>query len=140
MATSAYYVAKPVVEIAQVTTANTARDGTGNTVLVCAGPATAAAENVGKRISAITIKATGTTTAGMIRFFFSIDGGTTKRLCCEIPVVAITVSSSQPSFQTTVPDLVGYMLQGTVSSAACNLYASTEKTETFNIIVSSATM
>lgn len=139
MATSAQYATTPVVEYAQVTAANTNRDGTGTTVLICSGPTTAQGSGVGKRIARVAVKATGTTTAGMIRFFISTDGGTTRRLITEIPVTAITVSATQVSWGAFAPDLEGVVLQGQVASQSCQLYASTHNAETFNIIVFSAT-
>lgn len=140
MATSAQYSSAPTVDIGQVTAANTARDGSGTTVEIASGPTSAAGTGVGKRISLVMIQATGTTTAGMIRFFLSVDGGTTKRLLTEVPVAAITVSSTQPAFQISVPQLVSTILQGQVSSLSCKLYASTEKAETFNIFVFGGTL
>jgi len=139
MATSAQYSVAPTVEISQVSTANANRDGSGTTVAVATGPSTAQGTGVGKRIASIMIVATGTTTAGMIRFFSSIDGGTTKRLIAEIPIPAITASATVAAYQTTVPQLVGLVLQGQVSSASCILYAATEKAETFNIHVFAST-
>jgi len=139
MATSAQYTTTPIVEYAQIATANTARDGTGTTALIASGPSTAQGSGIGKRIAKVFIKSTVTTTAGMIRFFISLDGGTTKRLITEVPVYATSVGSSSVGFETTVSALEGLVLQGQVSSVSCNLYASTEKAETFNIIVVSAT-
>lgn len=139
MATSAQYSTAPTVEINQISAANTARDGSGTTVAVATGPSTAQGSGVGKRIASIMINATGTTTAGTVRFFLSIDGGTNKRLIAEIPVPAITVSATQPAFQSTVPQLVGLVMQGQVSAASCILYAATEKAETFNIHVFGST-
>lgn len=138
MATSAQYATTPIVEYAQVSAANTNRDGTGTTVLLCSGPSSAQASGVGKRIARIIVKATGNTTAGMVRFYISTDGGTTKRLAAEVVVGAITVSATVQSFYSTVPELEGLVLQGQVSSQNCSLYASTHNAETFNIIISSA--
>ena len=139
MATSAQYTTTPIVEYAQVSAANTARDGTGTTVLIASGPAVAQGSGIGKRIAKVFIKSTVTTTAGMVRFFISLDGGTTKRLITEVPVYANTVGANSTSFEATVSALEGLVLQGQVSSVGCNLYASTEKAEAFNIIVVSAT-
>jgi hypothetical protein len=139
MATSAQYSVAPTVEISQISTANTARDGSGTTVAVATGPSSAQGTGVGKRIAAVMIVATGTTTAGMVRFFLSIDGGTNKRLIAEVPVPAITVSATVAAYATTVPQLVGVVLQGQVSSASCILYAATEKGETFNVHVFAST-
>lgn len=139
MATAAQYATTPIVEYAQVTTANTNRDGTGTTVLVCSGPSSAQGAGVGKRIARVVIKATGNTSAGMIRFYISLDGGTTKRLLTEVSVANVTASGTVLSWSGIAPDLEGVVLQGQVASQSCQLYASTVVGETFNIIVYSAT-
>jgi len=134
MATTAQYTTQPILNYAQVSTANTALDGTGTTVKVIDGPTTAAAAGVGERINRVIVNATGTTTAGMVRFFLSLDGGTTKRLIVEKPVTAITVGASTAAFRTEVPELVGLILVG---GGDAELYASTHIAETFNIIIES---
>lgn len=139
MATTAQYSTAPTIDVSQITTANTNRDGSGTTVEIAAGPTTAAASGVGKRIVGVMIAATGTTTAGMIRFFISVDGGTTKRLIAETIVTAITVSATVPAFSTSVPSLVGIVLPGQVSTNTQKLYAATNNSETFNIVVYGAT-
>lgn len=139
MATTAQYSTAPTIDVSQVTTANTNRDGTGTTVEIAAGPTTASGSGVGKRIVGVMIAATGTTTAGMIRFFISVDGGTTKRLIAETIVTAITVSATVPAFSTSVPSLVGIVLPGQVSTNTQKLYAATNNSETFNIVVYGAT-
>jgi hypothetical protein len=139
MATTAQYSTAPTIDVSQVTTANTARDGSGTTVEIAAGPTTASGSGVGKRIVGVLIKATGTTTAGTIRFFLSVDGGTTKRLIDEVLVTAITPSATATAFVSNAPGLVGIVLPGQVSSNTQKLYASTEKSETFNIVVYGAT-
>jgi hypothetical protein len=77
-------------------TANTARDGTGTitTVFTAASPC-------GSLVEDVRIKATGTTTAGMVRLFYSSDGGTTWRLVDELAVTAITPSGTLASFVGT---------------------------------------
>ena len=139
MATTAQYSTAPTIDVSQISTANTNRDGTGTTVEIAAGPTTASASGVGKRIVGVSIKATGTTTAGMIRFFLSVDGGTTKRLVEEVPVIAVTPSATLAAYQANCANLVGIVLPGQVSSNTQKLYASTEKGETFNITVYGAT-
>ncbi len=140
MATSAQYAVAPTVEISQVSTANTNRDGSGTTVEVCAGPSTAQGTGVGKLIREVIVTATGNTTAGMIRFFLSTDGGTTKRMITEVPVQALTAGANTATWSMMVPVLHGLILQGQVSSQSCKLYASTEKAETFNIHVFGGTL
>ncbi len=139
MATSAQYSTAPTIDVSQISAANTARDGSGTTVEIAAGPTTASASGVGKRIVGVLVQATGTTTAGTIRFFISVDGGTTKRLIEEVIVSAITVGASTPAWSAAAPGLVGLVLPGQVSSNTQKLYAATEKAETFNVIVYGAT-
>lgn len=112
-------------DVIQISTANTNRDGTGTLGTTTTGTTD------GVVIEKITIKATGTTTAGMVRFFVSTDTGTNKRLIDEIYVSAITPSGTVPAFVAEVPSLVGLVLKSTDSI----LYASTNNAETFNIIV-----
>lgn len=135
MATTAQYTAQPILEYAQVTTADTSRTAPTNSVEITAGPNVTAAAGVGKRINRVAIHAVATSTAGMIRFFVSNDSGTTKRLILEKGVPAITASGTVSAFRTEVPELVGLMLPG---GTANKLYATTNNTETFNIIVESA--
>lgn len=134
MATTAQYTAQPILEYAQVSTANTNRDGTGTLVTVSTGPSASAAAGVGQRINRIVVNGTGTTSAGMIRFFLSLDNGTTNRLVAEKVVSAITVAASTAAFRTEVPELVGMILPG---GGQALLRASTEIAETFNVIVES---
>jgi hypothetical protein len=82
----------------------------------------------------VTIQATGSTTAGVIRFYISIDSGTTNRLICEKLVPAITPSTSVPAFRMEVGELTGIILPG---GGAAVLRASTNNAETFNILVES---
>jgi len=134
MATTAQFTAQPTIDITQISTANTNRDGTGTIATIATGPATAAAAGVGKRINRVTVQATGTTTAGVIRFFISLDSGTTNRMICEKLVPAVTPSTSVPAFRMEVGELSGLILTG---GGSCVLRASTNNAETFNILVES---
>jgi hypothetical protein len=134
MATTAQFTAQPIIDISQVSTANTNRDGTGTIVTVATGPSTTAAAGVGKRINRVVVHATGTTTAGVIRFYISVDGGTTNRLICERLVTATTPSTTIAAFRTEVGELAGLVLTG---GGSCMVRASTNNAETFNIMVES---
>ena len=134
MATTAQFTAQPNLEYSQLTTANTARDGTGTIVTIAAGPATSAGVGVGERITKVTVQATGTTTAGVIRFFLSLDNGTTNRLILEKLVPAITPSTTVSAYRMEVNELVGCVLPG---GGQALLRASTNNTETFNVVVES---
>lgn len=127
MATAAAYAATPRTEVAQVSAANTNRDGSGTLVTVMAGGAS------GSRVDDITIKAVGTTTAGMVRLYLSLDNGVTNRLLLEVPVSAITPSASVASFTYSLRDL-GLILD----DANALLRASTHNAEAFNILVTRA--
>jgi hypothetical protein len=137
MATNAQYTAQPILEYAQVTTAETSRTAPTNVVEITAGPNTSAGNGVGKRIIRVTIQSTATTTAGVIRFFLSLDSGTTDRLICEKIVPAVTPSTSVAAWRTEVAELVGLILPG---GTANKIYATTNNAETFNIIVESGTL
>jgi hypothetical protein len=133
MSTTANYASTPKNGSAQITTANTARDGTGTLGIVYTAGAS------GSRIDSIVIQATNTTTAGMIRFFSSIDAGTTKRLIGEVPVLAITAAATTPVFQTVLTSQnASFMQNGLVLQANSLLYASTNNAESFNVIAVNA--
>jgi hypothetical protein len=129
MSTSANYAATPKNGSAQLATANTNRDGTGTLATVYTAGAN------GSRIDSLDIQATGTTTAGMIRFFISIDAGTTKRLVYEQPVLANTASATVPVWSATLTSQnASFMQNGLVLAANAILYAATNNAETFNVI------
>ena len=112
----------PINPHGAVSTANTNRDGSGTTLLLYTTPAGHA------RIDDIAIKARGTTTAGMIRFFLSPDG-VAYRLWKEVSVTAITPSATVQSFESLLVSL------GLVLVAGMRIYVSTEKAEAFDITV-----
>lgn len=125
--TSPIFGLTPILTNAQVTTQNTTRDATGlNVVDVFT------ASGNGCRIDTIKIKATGTTTAGMIRIF--LYDGTSTRLFTEVLVTAITASATVASFESTLVldstvNYPIYMKSGDI------VKATTQVTETFNIEV-----
>jgi hypothetical protein len=92
MATQAQFANAPNVVVTAFSTANTNRDGTGTIALAFTPGAN------GSRIERIQFKATGTTTAGMVRLFYSTDAGVTWRLLKELSVSAITPSATVQSF------------------------------------------
>lgn len=127
MATSAQYAATPRAAVAQVTAANTNRDGTGTLVTVFTGGAS------GSRIDDIVVQAVGTTTAGMVRLFLSLDGGATNRLLREVAVSAVTPSATVPAFRAELSDLAWLL-----PDSNAQLRASTHNAETFNVVVTRA--
>jgi|688.fasta_scaffold137063_2 hypothetical protein len=137
MATSAQFTAQPILEYVQISTANTNRDGTGTLGTVCTGPNTSAGNGVGKRIFRVVVQSTGTTTAGVVRFFISNDNGSSIRMVCEKIVPAVTPSTTVAAWRTEVAELVGMILPGGTGNI---LYASTNNAETFNVICESGTL
>ena len=125
MATAAQYAATPRTAVGQVTTANTARNGTGTIATIFTGGSS------GSRIDDISIVATGTTTAGVVRLF--LNDGTTSYLLQEILVTAITPSTTVQvfSFQLLNQAII-------LASSSWSLRASTNNAETFNILVTRA--
>lgn len=102
MSNTANFAAAPRNAIADISAANTNRDGTGTIVTGFVAGAS------GARVERIEIKATGTTTAGMVRVFKRLTAGAWK-LWREFPVDAITPSATVASFSTR-DDYVGEVL------------------------------
>lgn len=105
-----------------ISTANSNLDGTTGTY---SGAIITGAANYGTLIRSVTVKATGTTTQGMVRLF--INDGSANKLICEIEIPAVIPSADDPTFEITLP--VEYALE-----PGWSLYASTEKAESFNVI------
>jgi hypothetical protein len=121
MAASPAYTATPRTERAAISAANTNRDGTGTIVNLFTAGAN------GSRVERITICATGTTTAGMIRFY--LYDGTNTDLWREIPVTAITPSATVAAFYFQLGGL-GFILNSSTKS----LRVSTHNAESFRVI------
>lgn len=78
----------------------------------------------GTQVNAVEIKATGSTSQGMIRLF--IYDGTTKFLVTEIPIPSNSQTNTVPAFRTLC-----YL--GIYLSPGYSLMASTEENDEFNI-------
>ncbi len=126
--TDPIFTKAPIVGQAQISAANTNRDGTGTIVTIQDG------STDGVRIDQIEVKAEATTTAGMVRLFISFDSGTTWNLWREIVVTAITPSATVKAFKAVI-DLTTTLNDPPLSlpSTAEVLGASTEKAEVFNV-------
>jgi hypothetical protein len=86
MAASPSFVGTPKTWQQALSAANTARDGTGT------APTLMTAGSLGSRVDRVSVAASGTTTAGVIRIF--VNDGTNKYLRKEILVDPITPSTS----------------------------------------------
>lgn len=132
MASTAQYVAQPIVDVAQVTVANTARDGTGTIVTVASGPTTAPGSGVGKRVTRAYVTrgmASGTSAATVVCFFYSPDNGTTNRLIAEVAVPTYAASTTAAQAVVEVPSLIGFVIPGAATNAPC-IRASTQVAQT----------
>jgi hypothetical protein len=118
------YASTPRNGFAQLSTANTNLDGTGTIENVIAGGSS------GTRIESLSVKATATTTAGMIRIF--IHDGSNTRLFTEIQVSPAIPSATVKAFEANLnsaqnPDILPIILP----SSSFILKASTHNAETF---------
>lgn len=121
--TTPIFIATPQTGIVNFATANTGRDGTGTIATVLTASANASF------VRRIRVQAAGTTTAGVIRLFKKVSGGT-YRLIREILVAAITPSTTVEAWSSEwAPD------DGIVLAASDVLGISTHNAETFNAIV-----
>lgn len=126
MASSANYAATPVTGIANILTANTARDGTGTMGTVLTAGAS------GSRIDGVIVQGTGTTTAGMVRLF--LHDGSNARLFMEVPVPAITPSGTVAAFNASYNFSNAPEIFPLIVPTGYSLRAATNNGETFNVI------
>lgn len=121
MASAPSFTSAPRIGMGQVSAANTNRDGTGTLVDILTGVA------AGTKVLEVTVRATVTTTAGMVRLYL-YDGSNT-RLFDEIAVAAITPSASLAAFTYTrrYDNLV-------LPTGSWVLKASTHNAEAMNVI------
>lgn len=126
MSTSAQYASTPRCAMAQISVANTNRDGTGTIVTVFT------AGSNGSRIERVVVEATGTTTSGIVRLF--INDGTNSRLYYELPIPAITPSGTTPAANASVSTISAPALMPIVIPSGYSLRAATNNAETFNVI------
>ena len=127
MATQPAFATIPRIGSAQVSAANTARDGSGTIVTVIAGVA------AGTRIAEVVVEATVTTTAGMVRLY--LFDGTNTRLFDEIAIAAATPSASVRT--TRVSTVYTNLI---LPSASWELRASTHNAEAINVIALGANL
>lgn len=120
MATAPIFTDTPRQEVQAISTANTARDGSGTIATVFT------AGSSGSRLERARVTATAAVTAGVVRLF--LHDGTNARLLKEVMVTATTPSTSVETFTATVTWTGGLMLPN-----GWSLRASTHNAEGFNI-------
>jgi hypothetical protein len=120
--TNPIFIQRGLIGAAEISAANTGRDGTGTVVTILTG------DLAGSRIDQILVVAEGTTTAGMIRLF--LHDGTTFFLFEEITVSALTPDATTKAFSGSAAFTFPIILP----DENWTLRASTEKAETFNVM------
>lgn len=122
MAASAQYAATPKVGSALLTTADTSLTAptTVGTVI------TAGAS--GTRIDYIDVQGVATTSAGIVNLF--VFDGTTYSLWAQVPVIAITSSTTAPAFQATLSSNVNANQLPLVLPTGWSLRATTSVAQT----------
>lgn len=131
--TQPIYPAKVIGAEVSISTANTNRDGTGTIGTLYTATA-ASSGGVGAIVQSITVNATGTTTAGVIRLYR--HNGSTYFLIREILVTAITPGASTKSW--TIPtsegaDVNGRLALNLLLEPGDSIRASTHNAETFHV-------
>ena len=123
MASAPIFVGTPKSWYAKLSVANTSRDGTGTTVSVVGGG------TIGSRVDKIKAVASGTVTAGVIRYY--LTNGSTTILLKEVLVPATTPSTTIAAWEDERTFSDGLLIQN-----GWSLLASTNNAEAFNIIAS----
>jgi hypothetical protein len=122
MATSPIFTDTPRQEVQAISTANTARDGSGTIATVFT------AGSSGSRVERTRVTATGTVTDGVVRLF--LHDGSNARLLKEVMVSATTPSTTVETYTATVTWTGGLMLPN-----GWSIRASTHNAEGFNVFV-----
>jgi len=139
MATTAQYTAQPIIEGFSVASTDTSRSAPSTTTTLAAGPTTAAAAGVGKRILRVTVNevnAIGAGTANVVRFWIAATSSGTKYLLAEKVITAVTSSATAAGFRFEVPELVGLVLPGHATTPA-TIFASSHSAATYHIVIES---
>ena len=123
MASSPVFVGTPKSWYGKLSTANTARDGTGTLVSIVSGGTN------GSRVDKIKVIGAGTVTAGVIRYF--LTNGTTFVLHKEVLVPATTPSTTVAAWEDERTFADGMLIP-----TGWSLQAATNNAENFNVIAS----
>lgn len=109
--------------VGNVNTANSNLDGTGTLTNIFTSQT--GALNGGSIINSVNIKATGSTSEGMVRLFVD-DGGGGVYLVAEVPIAASVQSSIEPAYRSL-------STLGLYINPGYSLKASTQVGDTFNV-------
>ncbi len=120
-ATAPIFTHEPLLGLAQVTTAEAARDAPATFETVVTG------DPEGTRIDLVRVHAIATTVVGMVRLF--LFDGTNTRLLKEIPVTVVVATGDVPAFSAEYVPTEPIILP----DASWELRATTEITASFNV-------
>jgi hypothetical protein len=122
MAATPQYASSPKIGSALLTTADTSltTPATVSTILTGGG--------AGTRIDYIEVQAVATTVAGLVNLF--IYDGTNYILWTQIPVIAITSSTTSPAFQTFLSSNTYANIMPLILPSAYSLQATTSVAQT----------
>lgn len=110
----------------RISAANTSRDGSGTVYVILTGGAN------GTRVDRVQWKATGTTTAGVVRLYLKDTGTPSTRLLAEALVSAITPSATIKSAEGEFVRTDGQPL--VMVPSGWTLLASTHNAESFDVV------
>ena len=124
--------AAPFIDDCQISVANQNLDGSGaGIVLLSVG------HSAGKRIDEIHCKPLSPPTLkGLVRFFYSKDGGTTKRLLQEVQLPSSPQATADPGSQVTFETSTNLPPNFVLTSTNQHIYVSTHNALTINIFAS----
>lgn len=136
MANFGNYAGNPKTAVAVVSTANSARDGTGTMATLVTGATRNLAADPplagGTRIDGIALSAAGATTQGMLRLF--LHDGANARLLAEIEVGPVTPSTTvRPWSARLTRESCDFM--PIVLAPGASLRISTQQSEAFHAVV-----
>lgn len=114
----------------RISAANTNRDGTGTVYVVLTGGAN------GTRVDRVQWKATGPTTAGVVRLYLKDTGTPSTRLLAEALVSALTPSATVKSAEGEFVRTDGQPL--VLVPSGWTLLASTHNAESFDVVATVA--
>lgn len=127
MASIPQYAAAPRLQVSQLSAANTALDGSGTLVT------SFTAGSLGSRVDMLTLKASATTTLGMVRVF--LDDGTGAKLIYEIQVSAAVPGGSAPAFSYRMLPSDPDSILPIMLPAGSTLKTSTQNAEGINVLM-----
>lgn len=128
MSATPQYTDRPISAVAAISAANTARDGTTGTYVTAYTFTAAASGGRGGRIDTLTINATATTTAGVVRMFVN------NAMVREFLVTAVTPSATVKAWMiptTEGADANGRLPLGLICAPGDVIKFSTQNAEAF---------